>query len=205
MRKLLILVSLLVCGCSELFECKETRYPNQGELSWFPDESDKTSFISSLNNDTLTYVCSIAEFDKEGSICEPTYGYHHLELISSVDRFTIGNIIYRSILKKTEGLRLDFNFGVENVNPEIPVVGTYQDMGCINVTDEKPCNNERYGNSFFYHATKQLNGTTYEGVIEMNDYEPNRIPEVDISRFYVNQKGILRIEFYSGEVWDRVF
>ncbi len=205
MKKLfMLLVFPLICSCSEFLECKETRLPNERETTWFPNLRDSIVFISNSSTDLVKYTCTNAWFEYETDMCGVVIGYHTFNLLNE-SNFQIESFSLLSSLKRNEGLTLYYNFFPNNYQLELPVASYSQDIGCVNVSRERPCVSERYGNSFFYHSTKQFNGITYEGVIEMNDYEPNRIPEVDISRFYVNQKGILRIEFYSGEVWDRVF
>ncbi|AFM05500.1 hypothetical protein Fleli_3164 [Bernardetia litoralis DSM 6794] len=80
-----------------------------------------------------------------------------------------------------------------------------QPMGLIDVRINQPINTEEID---FVQTTKlgthQLNGKTYNDVFVIEDLDKNEVPEIDIFRFYVNPSGILRIEFYDGEIWDRV-
>ncbi len=199
MKKLLILI-LFFSSCSDIFECREPIL-SENDKEWLPQEGEKWIF-SSNNGDTMIYTCTSIISDRMGSVCND-YGLSYGLEGEKNNSYKLSDIFYTAIVNQ-KSVRGGFIFHTGGTYTEF-LIQISQDMGCIDITKERPCNLDFYKNSYFYHSSKELNGTIYEGVIEMNDYEPNRIPEVDISRFYVNQKGILRIEFYSGEVWDRVF
>ncbi len=171
------------------------------ERSWIPETGDKWSFTSN-NGTTFSFTCLDGIEDDRIGGCKDYEGGNVL-MLDQEESAPLIYIIYGFSVKQ-KGIRTGFIFHTGGMQEEFPI-RVSQSMGCLDVTGEKPCNASSIGTNNVYIGTKVFNDNTYEGVIEMNDYEPNRIPEVDISRFYVNQRGILRIEFYSGEVWDRVF
>jgi hypothetical protein len=88
-------------------------------------------------------------------------------------------------------------------NNLIPI--TQQSMGYIDIRNNQPINTE---SNQYVKTTKlgthELNRKTYNDVFVIEDLKKSEVPEIDIFRFYVNPSGILRIEFYDGEIWDRV-
>jgi hypothetical protein len=88
-------------------------------------------------------------------------------------------------------------------NNLIPI--TAQKMGLIDTQTNQPINTS---STQYVQTTKlgthELNGKTYNDVFVIEDLKKSEVPEIDIFRFYVNPSGILRIEFYDGEVWDRI-
>ncbi len=202
MKNLLIFISfILVCSCSDLFECK-IRQISEREESWFPKLDEKWNF-SSNNESFISFTC-VSEYRGIPRKKCNDYDVNQVMLLDSGYNASLYEIAFNTVIGNTEGVRSEFVFASGEIYTEFPIRIT-QSMACLSIADERPCRTDRYGDFYFYHSTKELNGNRYENVIEFNDPEPNRIPEVDISRFYVNQKGILRIEFYGGEVWDRVF
>ena len=80
-----------------------------------------------------------------------------------------------------------------------------QPMGLIDVRMNQSINIEEID---FIQTTKlgthELNGEIYNNVFLIEDLKKSEVPQIDIFRFYVNPSGILRIEFYDGEIWDRI-
>ena len=96
-----------------------------------------------------------------------------------------------------------YSFSQTNEDNLIPIVD--QPMGLIDTDTNQPINT---GSTQYVETTKlgthELNGEIYNNVFLIEDLKKSEVPQIDIFRFYVNPSGILRIEFYDGEVWDRI-
>ena len=199
----ILIFLLLSCELTGLkLNCDEEMEFTSQELSW-GQEKDSLFYFSSTTNDTVKFNLQLAGRTKDGTICP---------------KADVRTIIYKSIntnefsrmsffLDKSEryGSQISFQFNSSNVNSDIPIVGISQSMGRINIASNQPIET-RYRDyvSNIKLGTYKLNGKVYDNVFVLEDFKESEVPQIDIFRFYVNPSGILRIEFYDGEIWDRI-
>jgi hypothetical protein len=168
---------------------------------WMPNEIDTIIYKSSKGN---IVVWSLYDYQNKNFIdddCKrPLVSSIDYSCSRRIDRIVLSMVRYDKREKVISNIGYAFS---QLTNDIIPI--TDQPMGLINVRTNQPINTEAID---YVQTTKlgtyTLNEKTYNDVFVIEDLKKSEVPEIDISRFYVNPSGILRIEFYDGEVWDRI-
>ena len=200
----LILVFFLVsCELIGLkTNCDEEMEFTQQELAW-GQEQDSLFYLVLGRNDTMKFVLQLAGRDKDDNSC-PKSDTKKI-VYKPINTSEFSRISF--FLDKSEkyGSQISFQFNSNNVNSDVPLVGISQSMGRINIASNQPIETAYRD---YVSNTKlgiyELNGRVYENVFVLEDSKESEVPQIDIFRFYVNPSGILRIEFYDGEIWDRI-
>ncbi len=200
----ILILFLLVSSC-ELTgiktKCDEKLEFTQQELSW-GQEWDSLFFLSS-RNDTIKFVLLGISDAKLSSEC-PTpatkqIGYNP----TNTDKFS--QISFHLSKSESYGSNIAYKFNSSDNNSQVNIVGSSQDMGYIDIEKNESIDiREIDYTQTTKLGTHELNGKIYDNVFVIEDLKESEVPQIDISRFYVNPSGILRIEFYDGEIWDRV-
>ncbi|AFM05504.1 hypothetical protein Fleli_3172 [Bernardetia litoralis DSM 6794] len=168
---------------------------------WMPTEIDTIIYKSNKGNDI---VWSLYDYQSKNFIdsgCKRPLGTStDYSCSRKIDRIVISMARYDKVEKIVSNIGYAFSQLTDNL---IPI--TQQVMGLIDVKTNQPINTN---SNQYVQTTKlgthELNGKTYNDVFVIEDLSESNVPQIDIFRFYVNPSGILRIEFYDGEVWDRV-
>ena len=198
-----ILVFLLIsCELTGIkLNCDEEMELTQQELTW-GQEQDSILYISSTGDTIFTYLEQVL-YAGLGNYCPKPANKQIYYKVNSSDKIFLVNYF----ISKTEqyGSKISFQFNSSNVNSDVPVIGISQSMGSIDIETNEPRDIREVD---YAQTTKlgthELNGEIYNNVFLIEDLKKSEVPEIDIFRFYVNPSGILRIEFYDGEVWDRI-
>ncbi|AFM05502.1 hypothetical protein Fleli_3168 [Bernardetia litoralis DSM 6794] len=179
-------------GCGEI---TNIGFDSQDSL-WLPIKKDSLLY-SNENGAVLFNLYDYQSITINKSKCNNPIHF-------SADYGTLNKQLFYSISinKSDEKSAINYSFSKMSDNL-IPIIA--QAMGIIDIETNQPINTESVD---FVQTTKlgthELNGKTYNDVFVIEDLKESEVPEIDISRFYVNPSGILRIEFYDGEIWDRV-
>ena len=206
MKYLVILGIFFLASCTqELVEIgcgdkKNTVFTVQ-DSTWLPN-INKSLFYKKSDSTILEFKVEDYRIDNDndGSCIRP------IQL--SVDYISNSSRLQRIFIGVSRG---EYNNGYHQIfysfsiyeDTQIPFVA--QSMGIIDIEDNQPINTET---TQYVETTKlgthELNGKTYNNVFVVEDLKESEVPQIDIFRFYVNPSGILRIEFYDGEIWDRI-
>ena len=182
--------------------CDEELEFTQQELAW-GQEQDSLFYLVLGRNDTMKFVLQLAGRDKDDNSC-PKSDTKKI-VYKPINTSEFSRISF--FLDKSEkyGSKISFQFNSSNVNSDVPVIGISQSMGSIDIETNEPRDIREVD---YAQTTKlgthELNGKTYNNVFVVEDLKKSEVPQIDIFRFYVNPSGILRIEFYDGEIWDRI-
>jgi hypothetical protein len=202
--KYLILIPLVLCFLNSCTQdvvdigCKQRTYSsfNSQDSIWLPIKEDSLLY----SNESEVVLFNLYDYRSiiiNKSKCNypihfsADYGTPNKQLFYSI-----------SINKSDEESTINYSFSKMSDNL-VSVIA--QPMGIIDMETNQPINTEAID---YVQTTKlgthTLNEKTYNDVFVIEDLKKSEVPEIDISRFYVNPSGILRIEFYDGEVWDRI-
>ena len=202
---LISLLSLSSCieeinriGCGEI---TNVEFDSQDSV-WLPIVKDTIICKSSTGEDVVLSLLDSDIFNEEadGGCTRPISFVLDYFCNRKIGRVYSSITKYDSKNKINSTITYAFSQITDNL---IPV--TQQVMGSIDVRTNRPVDKEitRYVKTTKL-GTHELNGEIYNDVFLIEDLDKNNVPEIDIFRFYVNPSGILRIEFYDGEIWDRI-
>lgn len=185
-------------GCKEIGDVSFLK----SDSAWIPHKVDTINYISTLGRNITYTMFQYEEANFFASTCKNPIAvavdYHSMEM--KLNRISINITRYEEENKSNTNIGYAFSQLTNNL---IPII--QQKMGLIDVRTNQSINTEEVD---FVKTTKlgthQLNEKTYNDVFVIEDLDKSYVPEIDIFRFYVNPSGILRIEFYDGEIWDRV-
>ena len=182
--------------------CDEELEFTPQELVW-GKEKDSILYLNSENSDTVKVILQSAGRDKDDSYC-PKVDVKDVAY-KPLNNNKLSRVSFH--LKKSEkyGSNILFKFNSSESSSQINLIGNSQDMGYIDIAKNEPID---VSSIDYTQTTKlgthELNGEIYNNVFLIEDLKKSEVPEIDIFRFYVNPSGILRIEFYDGEIWDRI-
>lgn len=205
MKKILYILLLVITSSCDVIDmidgCEE---PTQVELS----EQDKkwlTDSIQYFTKEIDTFKVRSGEFvilDRAGVInCEMPI-QHQMSI--QVDDISYKNIyIYASIYKSPKETNISYSFSKDT--PDNLIVGVNQIMGMIDLEGNQvvPLDNIDFIHGE-YLGNHTIRGREYTEVYRFTDLDESNVPEIDVASIIVSPMGFLRIEFYDGEVWERV-
>ncbi|WP_245532608.1 hypothetical protein [Bernardetia litoralis] len=120
------------------------------------------------------------------------------------DEISDKNIVaYVNINKSPKETNIAYIFSKDT--PDNLVVGVNQTMGIIDIENNRPIINA--GAYFIYSeylGNYTIRSREYTEVYKFTDLDESNVPEIDVSSIIVSPLGFLRIEFYDGEVWERI-
>ncbi len=196
--KILFYLSLIfiLLSCQEIINCSVKKTDLAEKWTALPTE--KISFLPSIARNVIEF--EVEEIVRLGlpNDCRTTY-----ETRSIFEQDTITNTYLRGITYEIIATENDVKIYYSFFPASPAIVGTsspqFQKLGCISVLQESRCTNERneIGNV-------TINGILHREVIELKENK-SRPNQKEIKQILANKKGILRIEFYDGEIWNRIF
>ena len=199
----LLFSTLLLGSCDTLELIDGCKDPKPIELT----ENDKRWLTDSIQyfiseNDTFQIRGGgFIILDKEGVInCKMPI--QHKSSIQ-IDEISTKNLtVYLSIYKSPNETNIAYIFSKDT--PNNLVVGVNQTMGMIDLINNRPAppNGSRIIGEYLGNYT--IRGREYTEVYKFTDLDESNIPEIDVASIIVSPMGFLRIEFYDGEVWERV-
>ncbi len=111
--------------------------------------------------------------------------------------------VYANLYKSKKETNISYTFSKST--PNNLAVGTNQMMGMIDLDTNLPVPMD---DSYFVHSeylgNHTIRGREYTEVYKFTDLDESNVPEIDVASIIVSPIGFLRIEFYSGEVWERI-
>ena len=186
----------IVDGCDE----PEVMELTENDRRWLPDSIQY--FI--IQEDTFSVQTSYfpPAYEPEAvSDCKTPVFYRN-SLITK-DVVDIKMAIYTDITKEANYTNIMYRFSKST--PNSSVIGRSQVMGIIDLDRSLPVPMD---NSYFVHSeylgNHTIRGREFTEVYKFTDLDKNNVPEIDVFSITVSPIGFLRIEFYSGEVWERV-
>jgi hypothetical protein len=209
MKNIFLFSSYFVLLCFALFSCEiealtykrdDSQFTKQDSV-WIIERKDTILYNSNLNREI---ILSLYEYKgRNGNVGKKpinmTINYNSRS--NKLNRILI--YITRHGNGEQSSGSVGYSFSQINEYNLIPIIE--QPMGLIDTDTNQPINTS---SNQYVKTTKlgthQLNEKTYNDVFVIEDLKKSEVPEIDIFRFYVNPSGILRIEFYDGEVWDRI-
>ena len=171
-------------------------------------ENDKRWLTDSVQyfikeNDTFRMHSSIGEPNEiESSIMDcqiPIQYFIPLQTNEITSKF-IGVRI--DLLKTSKETNISYTFSKNT--PDNLVVGVNQMMGLIDLDENQPAPPSGSGVIGEYLGNHTIRGREFTEVYKFTDLNERNVPEIDVASITVSPIGFLRIEFYDGEVWERV-
>ncbi|WP_338769624.1 hypothetical protein WAF17_10225 [Bernardetia sp. ABR2-2B] len=196
MKKLfyLLLLLILLSSCEDLI-CNG----NQSDLAnkWTALPTETLRFIPSIERNIIEF--RVSEIVRLGS---PSDCYNNYETHSIFGQDTITNEYLRGINYEITATQNDVQIYYSFLSADLFRGGNQtpniQKIGCLSVLGESRCTNERNEIGNF-----TINGIPHKNVVELIENRSSN--RKDVKRILVNNKGILQIEFFDGEIWSRIF
>ncbi|AFM05501.1 hypothetical protein Fleli_3166 [Bernardetia litoralis DSM 6794] len=207
MKNILFITLLLfiVSSCDLIDAVDGCDTPEKMELTendqkWIPKDSIQ---YFAVNNDTFnlpSYSFSVDYLYDTKIDCRIPIVYSKSLATKYIPNANI--TIYIGITREANYANISYNFS-KNTNTQI--VGRSQLMGTIDLDRNLPIPMEdSYSIHSEYLGNYTIRGREYTEVYKFTDLDESNVPEIDVSSIIVSPLGFLRIEFYDGEVWERI-
>lgn len=202
---ILLLLTCLLSSCDiiELIDgCKD---PKAVELTdndkiWMPDSIQY--FVKENDTFRIETLFTKPIYSESAVIdCKKPVLYKSSPITEKISKKNL--VLYTNINKSSRETNISYEFfkGI----PNNLVVGVNQVMGMIDLETQNviPLDNIDYVHGE-YLGNHTIRGREYTEVYKFTDLNENNTPEIDVASIIVSPIGFLRIEFYDGEVWERI-